>query len=134
MERDGRQQAEKRLLISGSKVRVLDGPPIESGTSGGSGVPDLIFPTTRVLLLPAAQSRITRARCASACAVLARRVQRSNVSRSSALIVNGRSGRPVRTRVLLSLLRTRNPHNLFQSFRGQDTSKFLKWAAFNSLL
>jgi hypothetical protein len=29
------------LLISGSKVRVLDGPPIESGTSGGNlGAPD----------------------------------------------------------------------------------------------
>ncbi len=31
------------LLISGSKVRVLDGPPIRSGTSAGAGVPDLLL-------------------------------------------------------------------------------------------
>src|SRR5581483_9410513 len=78
---------------------------------------------TRVLLLPAAQLRISRARCASACAVLARRVQRSKVSRSSAVIVTGGIGRPVRIGVLLSLLRTPDTHNLFHSFLGQDTSK-----------
>jgi len=32
-----------RLLISGSKVRVLDGPPILSGASEITGVPDLAF-------------------------------------------------------------------------------------------
>src|SRR6266545_5040797 len=31
------------LLISGSKVRVLDGPPDESATSGASGVADPVF-------------------------------------------------------------------------------------------
>jgi hypothetical protein len=30
------------LLISGAKVRVLDGPPIESGASGASGAPELL--------------------------------------------------------------------------------------------
>src|SRR5262249_21015650 len=32
-----------RLLISGSKVRVLDGPPIESATSVPSGVADAVW-------------------------------------------------------------------------------------------
>src|SRR5262249_54395988 len=34
--------------ISGSKVRVLDGPPIESGTSGASGCPVWLFGATLV--------------------------------------------------------------------------------------
>ncbi|HZP37631.1 MAG TPA: hypothetical protein VFE48_14195, partial [Methylomirabilota bacterium] len=46
----------------------------------------------------------------------------SKVSRSSAVIVTGGIGRPVRIGVLLSLLRTPDTHNLFHSFLGQDTS------------
>ena len=50
---------------------------------------------TRVLVLvrfgrPSAHAEIIRARCASACAVVGRRAQRSNVSRSS--VVNIKSG------------------------------------------
>src|SRR5215472_10160406 len=37
------------LLISGSKVRVLDGPPIDSATSGASGVADGAFATIRLV-------------------------------------------------------------------------------------
>src|SRR5262249_43781052 len=69
-----------------------------------------------------AQLRIRRARWASACAVLGRRVQRPSVSRSSWVSVNGGIGRPVRMRVLLSLQRTRDRHHLFRSFLDQDTS------------
>src|SRR6266571_530527 len=77
---------------------------------------------TRVFVLPAAHPRISRARWANACPVVGRRVQRSNVSRSSSVIVTGGIGRPVRMSVLLSLLRTRSTHNLFHSFQRQDTS------------
>ena len=35
--------ARKRLLISGSKVRVLDGPPIESGTPESAECPIWLF-------------------------------------------------------------------------------------------
>src|SRR5499426_1254287 len=53
----------RRLLISGSKVRVLDGPPIVSATSEASGVADAVFATTWVIelvyrdLIPQATSR-----------------------------------------------------------------------------
>ena len=33
-------------LISGSTVRVLDGPPITSGASASSGAPDAVLATT----------------------------------------------------------------------------------------
>ena len=38
---EGRLITGPRLLISGSKVRVLDGPPIGSGASVTAGAPDL---------------------------------------------------------------------------------------------
>ena|SRR5215467_3194170 len=41
----------RRLLISGSKVQVLDGPPIVSATSEASGVADAVFATTWVIEL-----------------------------------------------------------------------------------
>jgi hypothetical protein len=37
------------LLISGSEVRVLHGPPSESATSGAPGVADAVFSTTLVV-------------------------------------------------------------------------------------
>jgi hypothetical protein len=40
---EGRLITGPRLLISGSKVRVLDGPPIESGASAIAGAPDLLL-------------------------------------------------------------------------------------------
>ena len=40
-------EAERERLISGSKVRVLDGPPNESATSGTSGVADLLATAVR---------------------------------------------------------------------------------------
>ncbi len=45
----------RRLLISGSEVRVLHGPPSKSGASGATEVPDLIFVTT---LLPRSSSSL----------------------------------------------------------------------------
>jgi len=47
------------------------------------------------LVLPLEHPRMIRARCAKACAVLGRRAQRSNVSRSSWLRIKAGIGRPV---------------------------------------
>src|SRR4029453_18828440 len=77
---------------------------------------------TTVFLRPAAQPRIRRARCATACAVFARRAQRSHLSRSASVSVNGGIGRPVRIGVLLSIQKTHEAHNLFHDLPRRDTS------------
>jgi hypothetical protein len=64
---------------------------------------------TAVLLCPAAQPRITRARAAKAWAVVGRRDQRSSVSRSSSVRVSGGIGRPVHMRVPPSIGGTPSP-------------------------
>jgi transposase, IS6 family len=56
---------------------------------------------TTVLGAPPAHSKMIRARCASACALLGRRAQRSRVSRSSIAKLKGAIGLPVRISVLL---------------------------------
>src|SRR5438552_438050 len=76
---------------------------------------------TRVFVSSAAHARITRARCASAWAVVGRRAQRSSVSRSSSVSAKGGIGRPIRMRVLLSTGRTLTAHTLFQLFQTHET-------------
>src|SRR5262249_41736855 len=78
---------------------------------------------TTVLVRPAAHPRISRARWATACAVFARRAQRSSVSRSSIVRISGGIGRPVRIGVLPSIERTFEAHNLFHDLPRQDTSR-----------
>src|SRR5262245_24833242 len=77
---------------------------------------------TRVLVCPRAHANTTRARCANACAVVGRRAQRSNMSRSSSVSVNIGMGRPMAMSVLLSIARTLNAYTLFQLFRTHETS------------
>src|SRR5262245_30158299 len=81
---------------------------------------------TIVLVLPAAHSRISRARCATACAVFGRRAHCSRTSRSARVNVRGGIGRPVRTGVLLSLQRRRDAHKLFHVHPRQDTGQYVK--------
>src|SRR5215813_6012479 len=77
---------------------------------------------TRVLVCPRAHANTTRARCANACAVVGRRAQRSNMSRSSSVSVNIGMGRPMAMSVLLSIARTLNAYTLFQLFRTHEAS------------
>jgi hypothetical protein len=76
---------------------------------------------TRVFVSSAAHPRIKRARSASAWAVVGRRAQRANVSRSSSVSAKGGIGRPMRMSVLLSTGRTLNTHALFQPFQTHET-------------
>jgi hypothetical protein len=59
--------------------------------------------------------------CASACALLGRRAQRSSVSRSSTVRLNGAIGRPVRISLPPHVGETLADHILFNLFRTQDT-------------
>src|SRR5437870_5413730 len=77
---------------------------------------------TRVFVRPLAHAKITRALCANACAVVGRRVQRSNASRSSSVSLSTGLGRPIAMRVLLSIARTLGPYILFHLFQTHETS------------
>src|SRR2546430_7247389 len=81
------------------------------------------FRATRVFVSSAAHPRMTRARCARACAVVGRRVQRCNISRSGSVNVKGGIGRPMRMSVLLSTGGTLSTHTLFHVFQTHDTSQ-----------
>src|SRR5260370_15620632 len=81
---------------------------------------------TRVFVRPLAHAKITRARCANACAVVGRRVQRSNASRSSSVSLSTGMGRPIAMRVLLSIARTLGPYMLFHLFQTHETSRLRK--------
>jgi hypothetical protein len=76
---------------------------------------------TRVLVPPLAHASTTRARCANACAVVGRRAQRSNVSRSSSVSVSIGIGRPRAMSVLLSIARTLDAYTLFHLFQTHQT-------------
>jgi len=77
---------------------------------------------TAVLGLPAAHSKTIRERCASACALLGRRAQRSSVARSSTVRLNGAIGLPVRISVPPHIEETLAAYILFNVFMTQDTS------------
>src|SRR5262249_12291784 len=77
---------------------------------------------TAVLVFPAAQPRIRRARSAVAWAVFGRRAHPSSSSRSSALSVIGGVARPWRMGVFLSTGRTPARATLFHESRSQATS------------
>ena len=81
-------------------------------------------PENRVFVRPLAHAKITRARCANACAVVGRRVQRSNASRSSSVSLSTGMGRPIAMRVPLSIARTLGPYMLFHLFQTHETSVF----------
>src|SRR5208337_3056166 len=89
-----------------------------------AGLLSRISALTCVLVLPAAQARITRARRARACAELGRRAQRSSVSCSSALKINSGIGRPRRIGILLVVIPTHAGCHLFMFLRTQDTSTY----------
>ena len=108
----GRGSSSKPSSAVGQKPH----PPPADGLLGNPQL--LSHPRVR---LPGCAPRISRARWARAWAVLGRRVQRSNVCRSSAVSVTGGVGRPVRMGVLLSLRRTPDAHKLFRSFQSRDT-------------
>jgi hypothetical protein len=67
--------------------------------------------------------RMRRARWATACAVFPRRAQRSSVSRSVDVKVDGGIGRPVRIGVLPPISRTRGTHKLLHGLPRQDPSR-----------
>src|SRR5438309_4400928 len=77
---------------------------------------------TRVDVRPLAHAKITRALCANAGAVVGRRLQRSNASRSSSVSLSTGMGRPIAMRVLLSIARTLGPYILFHLFQTHETS------------
>src|SRR6266478_6159051 len=85
---------------------------------------------TRVFVRPLAHAKITRARCANACPVVGRRVQRSNASRSSSVSLSTGMGRPIAMRVLLSIARTLGPYMLFHLFQTHETSCVLRKRCF----
>src|SRR5208337_1046006 len=76
---------------------------------------------TTVLARPPAHSSTMRERWAKACAVFGRRAQRSRLSRSSAVTVNGAIGLPVLISVPPRIRETLKPYTLFNGFMTQDT-------------
>src|SRR5213078_2560806 len=71
---------------------------------------------------PVVHARTMRARCARACAVVGRRAQRSSVSTSSAVSVNGVFGRPRRIGVLLVYMENALRCYLVSPLLTRDTS------------
>src|SRR2546425_5088359 len=76
---------------------------------------------TALLSRPLTHASTMRARCARACAVVGRRAQRSSVSRSSSLSVNGAFGRPRRIGVLLVYTENASLRHLVSRSLTQDT-------------